>query len=140
MIDGETITVHSVDGAEVQGYTAGGERLRFVLTRVGEKPARANEEWRFGAVLLDAGALSAVQLREAAVLLGNPNEAWFGYRSGAPQRASAEEPRMGLDPAQTTLRERVAAKAAELERQHRLLPLRPVSKNDTKLSSAVVSN
>ena len=30
-------------------YTAGGERVRFALTRVAEEPARANEEWRFGA-------------------------------------------------------------------------------------------
>jgi transposase InsO family protein len=114
VIDGETITVHSVDGADVRGYTAGGERVRFALTRVAEEPARANEEWRFGAVLLDAGALSDAQLREAAGLLGDLNEAWFGYRSGDPQRPTSGEPRAGFDPAQTTLRQRVAAKASEL--------------------------
>ena len=85
-----------------------------MLTRAVEEPARANEEWRFGAVLLDAGALSDAQLREAAGLLAHLNEAWFGYRSGDPGRASPGEPRAGFDPAQTTLRERVAATAAEL--------------------------
>jgi hypothetical protein len=49
--------VSSVDGAQVRGFTAAGERVRFVLTQVAEEPARAcNEEWRFGSVLLDAGA------------------------------------------------------------------------------------
>ena len=114
VIDGETITVHSVDGTDVRGYTAGGERVRFALTRVAEEPAGANEEWRFGAVLLDAGALSDAQLREAAGLLGDLNEAWFGYRSGDPERPTSGEPRAGFDPAQTTLRQRVAAKASEL--------------------------
>ena len=114
VIDGETITVHSVDGTDVRGYTAGGERVRFALTRVAEEPARANEECRFGAVLLDAGALSDAQLREAAGLLGDLNEAWFGYRSGDPQRPTSGEPRAGFDPAQTTLSQRVAAKASEL--------------------------
>ncbi|MGA2009929.1 MAG: hypothetical protein ABSH51_05245 [Solirubrobacteraceae bacterium] len=71
MIDGETITVCSVDGAEVHGYTASGERVRFLLTRVGGEPAAVNEQWRFGAVLLKAGALSDAQLREAASLLGD---------------------------------------------------------------------
>ena len=71
MIDGDRITVHSVDGADVHGYTAGRKRVRFALRRVAEEPARANEEWRFGAVLLDAGALSDAQLREAASLLGD---------------------------------------------------------------------
>jgi hypothetical protein len=42
------------------------------------------EEWRFGSVLLDAGALSAAQLREPADLLWHLNEAWFEYRSGDP--------------------------------------------------------
>jgi len=114
VIDGETITVHSVDGAEVNGFTAAGERVRFVLTRVGEEPAPANEEWQFGAVLLDASALSDAQLREAGELLGHLNEAWFGHRSGDPGRMSPGEPRAGFDPAQTTLRQRVEAKAAEL--------------------------
>jgi hypothetical protein len=41
VIDGETITVHCVDGADVRGYTAGGERVRFALRRVAEEPARA---------------------------------------------------------------------------------------------------
>ena len=59
MIDGEAITVTSVDGADVRGFTGRGEPVRFVLTRVEERPAEAcNEEWRFGSVLLDAGALS----------------------------------------------------------------------------------
>ncbi len=114
VIDGETITVHCVDGADVRGYTAGGERARFTLTRVAEEPARANEEWRFGAVLLDAGALSAAQLREAAGLLGDLHAAWFGYRSGDPERPMSGEPRAGFDPALTTLRQRVEAKASEL--------------------------
>jgi hypothetical protein len=56
VIDGEMITVCSVDGADVRGYAAGGERVRFLLTRVGGEPAAVNEEWRFGAVLLEAGA------------------------------------------------------------------------------------
>jgi transposase InsO family protein len=114
VIDGETITVHSVDGADVRGYTAGGERVRFALTRVAEEPARATEEWRFGAVLLDAGALSDAQLRGAAGMLGDLNEAWFGYRSGDRERPTSGEPRAGFDPAQTTLGQRVAAKASEL--------------------------
>ena len=39
VIDGEMITVSSVDGAEVRGFTARGEQVRFVLTRVAEEPA-----------------------------------------------------------------------------------------------------
>ena len=93
-IDGETITVHTVDGSEVSGYTERGEPVRFVLTRVAEEPARlCNEEWRFGSVLLDAGALSGAQLRDAAELLAHLNEAWFGYRSGDPERPAPGEPR-----------------------------------------------
>ncbi len=99
------ITVCSVDGAEVLGYAAGGERVRFLLTRVGGEPAAVNDAWRFGAVLLEAGALSNAQLRDAAGLLGDLNEAWFGYRSGEAGRASPGEPRAGFDPAQTTLRQ-----------------------------------
>ena len=34
MIDGETITVTVVDGADVSGFTGRGEPVRFVLTRV----------------------------------------------------------------------------------------------------------
>ena len=72
------------------GFTGRGEPVRFVLTRVEEQPAVAcNEEWRFGSVLLDAGALSDAQLREAAELLAHLNEASFGYRSGDPGRAVA---------------------------------------------------
>jgi hypothetical protein len=75
-IDGETITVCSVDGAEVRGVTADGEQILFELTRVAGEPVRAsNEEWRFGSVLLDAGALSDAQRREAAELPGHLNEA-----------------------------------------------------------------
>jgi transposase InsO family protein len=115
LIDGETITVTAADGAELQGVTTGGERARFVLTRVADEPARAcNEARQFGSVLLDGGALSDAQLRDAAELLGHLNEAWFGYRSGDPGRALPGEPRVGFDPGQTTIRERVAAKAAEL--------------------------
>jgi transposase InsO family protein len=115
LIDGETITVTAADGAELQGVTTGGERARFVLTRVADEPARAcNEACQFGSVLLDGGALSDAQLRDAAELLGHLNEAWFGYRSGDPGRALPGEPRVGFDPGQTTIRERVAAKAAEL--------------------------
>jgi hypothetical protein len=85
VIDGEVIVVASVDGTEVRGFTAVGERVRFVLTRVADEPAATcNEAWRFGSVLLDAGALSDAQEREAAQLLGHLNEAWFGYRSGDP--------------------------------------------------------
>lgn len=114
-IDGEAITVHSVEGPEVRGYTERGAPVRFVLTRVAEEPARlCDEEWRFGSVLLEAGALSGAQLREAAELLAHLNEAWFGYRSGDPGRPSHEEPRQGFDPERTTLRQRVAAKAADL--------------------------
>jgi hypothetical protein len=109
-IDGEMITVHSVEGAEVRGYTARGEQVRFVLKREEDEPAAAcNEEWRFGSVLLNAGALSDAQLREAAELLGHLNEAWFGYRSGDPGRSSSGEPRAGFDPAQTTLGKRLEA-------------------------------
>jgi transposase InsO family protein len=115
VIDGETVTVHSVEGAEVRGYTSSGKQLRFVLERVAEEePRPCNEEYRFGSVLLEAGALSDVQLREAAELLGHLNEAWFGYRSGDSRRPLAGEPRAGFDPEQTTLRGRVDAKAAEL--------------------------
>jgi hypothetical protein len=73
VIDGETVTVHSVEGAEVRGYTERGEQVRFVLTRVKNEPTVevCSEEWRFGSVLLDAGALSDVQLRVAAELLGH---------------------------------------------------------------------
>ena len=115
VIDGETVFVNSVDGAEVRGFTAAGEPVRFVLTRVAEEPAVASEEeWRFGSVLVDAGALSGSQLREAAELLGHLNEAWFGYRSGDRLRALPGEPRAGFDPAQTTLGDRLEAKATEL--------------------------
>ncbi|MGO9789985.1 MAG: hypothetical protein ACLP8S_10975 [Solirubrobacteraceae bacterium] len=115
VIDGEAIIVSSVDGAEVQGFTVAGERVRFVLTRVAEEPPRAcNVPWRFGSVLFEARALSDAQHREAAVLLGHLNETWFGYRSGDPGRALSGEPRAGFDPAQTTLESRLAVKAAEL--------------------------
>jgi transposase InsO family protein len=115
VIDGETITVHSVSGAEVRGYTERGEPARFILTRVEhELVETCNDERRFGSVLVDAGALSDMQLREAAELLGHLNEAWFGYRSGDPQRALPGEPRSGFDPVQTTVRQRVGTKAVEL--------------------------
>lgn len=115
VIDGETITVHGVDGAEVRGYTERGEPARFVLTRVEHAQAEAcNDERRFGSVLVDAGALNDSQLRQAAELLGHLNEAWFGYRSGNPERAFPGEPRPGFDPAQTTVRQRVGTKAVEL--------------------------
>jgi hypothetical protein len=115
VIDGEAITVTSVDGADVRGFTARGEPVRFVLTRVEEEPtAPGNEEWRFGSVLLEAGALSDGQLREAAELLGHLNEASFGYRSGDPGRPFPGEPRPQFDPVCTTLRDRLEAKAAEL--------------------------
>ena len=49
VIDGETITVHSVNGAEVRGHTERGEPARFILTRVEHELAEAcNEEWQFG--------------------------------------------------------------------------------------------
>ena len=116
LIEGKTIIVSSVDGAEVRGYTAGGERVRFALTPVAEEePAQEREEgWRFGSLLLASGALSAEQLREAGELLGHLNEVWFGYRSGDPTLALPGEPRAGFDPAQSTLEERIEAKAAEL--------------------------
>jgi transposase InsO family protein len=115
MIDGETVTVHAVDGTDVRGYTERGEPVRLVLSRVAEEHAPVcDAEWRFGSVLLEAGALSDAQLREAATLLGHLNEAWFGYRSGDPARPSADEPRPGFDPEQTTLGQRVTAKATEL--------------------------
>jgi transposase InsO family protein len=115
VVDGVTVIVSSVDGAEVRGFTAAGELVRFVLTRVeNELPAVCNEEWRFGSVLLDAGALSDAQMREAGDLLAHLNEASFGYRSGDPERPLAGEPRPEFDPACTTLRQRLEAKAAEL--------------------------
>ena len=116
VIDGEAMFVNRVDGAEVHGFSAAGAPVRFVLTRVdGEQPKPASGlEWRFGSVLVDAGALSAVQLRDAAVLLGHLNEAWFGYRFGDPLRPSAGEPRAGLDSAQTRRGDRLEAKATEL--------------------------
>ena len=115
LIDGEAVTITSVDGANVRGFTPDGDQVRFVLTRVDETPAEASgEEWRFGSALLDAGALSVAQLRDAAELLADLNEASFGYRSGDPGRPSPGEPRAGYDPDRTTLRERLVAKAAEL--------------------------
>ena len=116
VIDGETVFVNRVDGAEVLAFTAAGAPVRFVLTRVtGEEPAVASaEEWRFGSVLLEAGALSAAQLREATELLGHLNEAWFGYRSGDPPRPSPGEPLARFDPALTTLADRLEYKATEL--------------------------
>ena len=52
LIDGEAMTVTSVDGAEVRGFTWRGEPVRFVLTRVEERPAEVrNDERRFGSVL-----------------------------------------------------------------------------------------
>jgi hypothetical protein len=51
VVAGVTVIVSSVDGAEVRGFTAAGEPVRFVLTRVeNEPPAVCNEEWRFGSV------------------------------------------------------------------------------------------
>lgn len=115
VIDGETITVHVVRGAEVHGYTEDGQPTRFVLTRVEQEPDEGcNEAWQFGPVLLESGALSDRQLRDAAELLGHLNEAWFGYRSGDPDRALEGEPRPGFDPSQTTVGDRVQAKAVEL--------------------------
>ena len=116
VIDGEPIIIASVDGVDVRAFTTGGERVRFVLTRVEEEPPAEvrDDEWRFGSVLLDAGALSDEQLREAAELLAHLNEASFGYRSGDPARPSPGEPRRQFDPVCTTLRQRLEAKAAEL--------------------------
>jgi hypothetical protein len=86
MVDGEAITVTTVDGREVKGVTGRGEPVQFVLTRVEDSPSAVVDkgEWRFGQVLLDAGALCDGQLREAAELLAHLNEASFGYRSGDP--------------------------------------------------------
>ena len=39
VIDGEAITVTSVDGADVRGFTGRGEPVRFALTRVEEERA-----------------------------------------------------------------------------------------------------
>jgi transposase InsO family protein len=115
VIDGEAITVTSIDGADVRGFTGRGEPVRFALTRVEDEPAvRCNEEWQFGSVLLDAGALSDGQLRDAAELLAHLNEASFGYRSGDPGRPAPGEPRERFDPDRTTLRDRLEAKATEL--------------------------
>jgi hypothetical protein len=116
MVDGEAITVTAVDGGEVQGFTGRGEPVRFVLTRVEGSPSAAveNGEWRFGQVLLDAGALCDGQLREAAELLAHLNEAWFGYRSGDRGRPASGEPRERFDPDRTTLGDRLEAKAVEL--------------------------
>lgn len=115
VIDGAAVTVTSVDGAEVRGFTPGGEHVRFALTRIDGVPGEAcGEEWRFGSALLDAGELGAAQLRDAAELLAHLNEASFGYRSGDPGRPSPGEPRASYDPDRTTLRDRLATKAAEL--------------------------
>jgi len=116
MIDGEAITVTAVDGGEVQGFTGRGEPVRFVLTRVESSPSATVEigAWRFGQVLLDAGALCDGQLREAAELLAHLNEASFGYRSGDRGRPAPGEPRERFDPDRTTPSDRLAAKAAEL--------------------------
>ncbi len=115
VIDGEMITITSVQGPVVLGFTVAGQRVRFVLTRVDDdQEVPANEESKFGSVLIESGALGHGQLREAAELLGHLNEAWFGYRSGDPGRPSVGEPRALFDPAVTTLRARLAAKAAEL--------------------------
>ena len=73
-----------------------------------------NAEWRFGSVLLEAGALSDGQLREAAELLAHLNEASFGYRSGDRGRPAPGEPRESFDPDLTMLRDRLEAKATEL--------------------------
>jgi transposase InsO family protein len=114
-IDGAAIVVTSVVGATVAGFDARGERVAFVLTPVAASPVQTvNEEWRFGSVLLDAGALSDAQLREAAELLADLNEASFGYRSGDPGRPLPGEPRPEFDPVCTTLRQRLDAKAAQL--------------------------
>jgi transposase InsO family protein len=114
-IDGAAITVTSIEGANVAGYDASGAPVAFVLTPVAAAPPQTvNEEWRFGSILLDAGALSDAQLRDAAELLGHLNEASFGYRSGDPGRPLPGEPRPKFDPAGTTLRQRLEAKAAEL--------------------------
>jgi transposase InsO family protein len=115
VIDGEAITVTSVDGVDVRGFTGRGAPVHYALPRVEEQPAvTCNEEWRFGSVLLDAGALTAAQLRDAAELLAHLNEASFGYRSGDRGRPAPGEPRESFDPGRTTLRDRLAAKAAEL--------------------------
>ncbi len=132
LIDGETIIVNAVHGAEVRGFTDRGERVRFALTPVAEEPAEERDVgWRFGSLLLDAGALNAEQLREAGELLGHLNEVWFGYRSGDPTLPAPGEPRAGFDPEQTTLGDRIEAKAAELGcsvttlyRKHRALERR----------------
>ena len=114
-IDDKAITVTSVEGANVAGFDAKGEPVAFVLTPVAATPASTvNEEWRFGSVLLDAGALSDAQSREAAELLAHLNEASFGYRSGDPGCPLPGEPRPQFDPVCTTLRQRLDAKAAEL--------------------------
>ena len=54
VIDGETVFVNGVDGAEVRGFTAAGAPVRFVLTRVAgeERAAASAEEWRFGSALV----------------------------------------------------------------------------------------
>jgi transposase InsO family protein len=115
LIDGERVTVTEVDGAEVRGVTENGEPRRFVLMPVEPEPERERvEEWRLGSVLLEGGALSDGQLREAGELLAHLNEAWFGYRSGDPGRPGPGEPRERFDPAATSLGERLEAKAAEL--------------------------
>jgi hypothetical protein len=45
VIDGETVFVNGVDGAEVRGFMASGAPVRFVLTRVaGEERAVASGE------------------------------------------------------------------------------------------------
>jgi transposase InsO family protein len=115
VIDGEAITVTAVDGADVHGFTDRGEPVRFVLSRVEPEPIQtSDQESRSGLVLLDAGALSDKQLRAAAELLADLNEASSGYRSGDPGRPAPGEPRERFDPGRTTLRDRLEAKAAEL--------------------------
>ena len=114
VIGGEVIIVSSVDGERVRGFDVTGGQVCFVLTRVAEEPVVGNEEWRFGSVLLEAGALNDGQLREAAELLAHLSEASFGYRSGDPGRLLPGEPRPQFDPVCTTLAQRLEAKAVEL--------------------------
>ncbi len=117
MIDGEAITVTAVDGAEVRGFTGRGEPVRFVLTRVEGEPSAApgNEEWRFGPVLLDAGALerSAAARGGGAVGASERGVVRLSLRGSRPSRCRGSRVQR-FDPARTTLGDRLEAKAAEL--------------------------
>ena len=116
VIDEEAIIVTSVDGARVTGFSTNrGQPVAFMLTPAPvDADALADDGSGVGSALLDAGALSDRQMREAADLLAHLNEVSCGYRSGDQGRPSPGEPRAAFDPRCTTLQHRLEVKATEL--------------------------